>query len=108
MEWKYGNGKMQGVDEDGNLLSEVTFTEDNKGTININHVYVIPKLRGQGFASETMEAMSLYLRDKKLKATATCSYAITWFKRNKDKYADVISDELLFTAPIACSIKGKH
>ena len=107
MEWKYENGRIHSEDENGNLVSEVTFNEKNRGEVNINHVYVIPKLRGAGVASNTMEVMVKYLKDEKLKATATCSYANMWLKRNKAKCSEIISDEL-FNEPVACSIKGKH
>ena len=107
MEWKYEKGRIHSEDENGDLVSEVTFNEKNIGEVNINHVYVSPKLRGSGVASNTMETMVNYLKDEKLKTTATCSYANMWLKRNKAKYSEIISDEL-FNESVACSIKGKH
>ncbi len=107
MQWKYEKGRIHSEDENGTLVSEVTFNEKNTGVVNINHVYVAPKLRGAGVASNTMEVMAKYLKDENLKTTATCSYANTWLKRNKAKYSDIILDEL-YNEPMACSIKGKH
>ena len=107
MEWKYEKGRIYSEDEKGILVSEVTFNEKSKGEVNINHVYVTPKLRGAGVASNTMEVMAKYLKDENIKTTATCSYANAWLKRNKAKYSDIILDEL-FNEPVACSINGKH
>lgn len=107
MEWKYEKDRIHSEDENGNLVSEVTFNEKHQGEVNINHVYVDPKLRGAGVASNTMEVMVKYLKNEKLKATATCSYANMWLKRNKAKYSEIISAEL-FNEPVACSINGKH
>ncbi|MBD7913337.1 GNAT family N-acetyltransferase [Clostridium cibarium] len=107
MDWKYENNKIYSVDEKGDLMAEATFTHKNNGEIDIDHVYVNPVLRGKGVAGKIMEVMVNYLRENKLKTTATCSYANGWFKKNEEEYSDVISKDM-WDQPIACRINGKH
>ena len=54
-----------------------------------------------------MVAVVDYLREKELKATATCSYANGWLKKNSELYADVISKDISDEVN-ACKIDGKH
>ena len=107
MDWKIEKDRIYAVDEKEELMSEVTFTYEKEDEININHVYVNPILRGQGIASEAMNVMVDYLRKSKLKATATCSYANSWFNKNRDKCEDIISENNNDSV-IACNINGKH
>ncbi|NLO09929.1 MAG: N-acetyltransferase [Clostridiales bacterium] len=58
-----------------------------------NHTYVNPVLRGQGVAGELLKLLAEHLREKGLKATATCSYAVSWLNKNKEAYSDIISDK---------------
>ena len=73
----------------------------------IVHTYVEPLLRGQGLASRMMAIVAEYLRENGLKATASCSYAYDWLKRNEESYSDIISKEIN-DQPIACRIDAKH
>lgn len=107
MDWKYENERIYSVDENGELMAEATFVHKKNDEINIDHVYVNPKLRGQGVASKIMVAVVDYLREKELKATATCSYANGWLKKNSELYADVISKDISDEVN-ACKIDGKH
>lgn len=107
MDWKYESERIYSKDDSGELMAEVTFKHEKNGEVNIDHVYVNPILRGQGVASKVMLVMVEYLRKEGLKATATCSYANGWFKKNEDRYFDVISDSNT-DAVVACKIGGKH
>ncbi|MDF2609434.1 MAG: putative acetyltransferase [Lachnospiraceae bacterium] len=90
MNWKYEDGRIYSTDEQGELLSEATYIQNQPEEIIINHVYVNPSLRGQGVADQTMLVVIDYLRKKNLKAAATCPYASAWFQRNKEKCADIL------------------
>ncbi|MBW6411617.1 GNAT family N-acetyltransferase [Clostridium weizhouense] len=107
MNWKYENERIYSIDEKGELMAEVTFTHNNNSEINIDHVYVNSILRGKGVAGEAMLVVVDYLRKEGLKATATCSYAGTWFKNHGDLYSDVISKDIA-NQVVACKINGKH
>ncbi len=107
MDWKYEDGRIYSEDEKGELMAETTFDYKDNGEINIDHTYVNPILRGHGVAGKMMLVVADYLKKEGFKATATCSYANIWLKKNEGLYFDIISkdidDELL-----ACKINGKH
>lgn len=107
MDWKYEQGRIYSCDEKGVLMAETTYIDKGNGEININHTYVNPILRGQGVADKMMAAVSEYLRKEGLKATATCSYAYVWLKKNSEQYPDIIARSNDNQA-IACNINGKH
>jgi predicted GNAT family acetyltransferase len=73
-------------------MAEVTFVSTGDNEVNINRTYVNPALRGQGIAGDMLELVAKHLREKGIKATASCSYANTWLKRNREKYSDIISE----------------
>lgn len=107
MNWNYENGRIYSINESNQLLAETTFVLKNKKEVVIDHTYVNPDLRGQGVAGKMMEAIAEYLRENKLKATATCSYALIWLKKHSETYSDIISEDINNEA-IACNINGKH
>ncbi len=94
MNWKYEEGRISGVGEKGELICEATFVFKENGELDIGHTYVDPILRGQGVAGEMMVVVAEYLREKGLKATATCSYANIWLKRHKGLYPDILSADM--------------
>ena len=107
MNWKYSESKISGLDDNGELMAEADFINGNDGVIDINHIYVSPKYRGQGMADKTMLTMVDFLREKNLQATASCSYANSWFSKNEEMYTDVIFGDMKNQA-VACKIDGKH
>lgn len=107
MNWKYEEERIYSVDENEELMAEATFTHKENGEIDINHVYVSPVLRGKGVARKTMEVVANYLREKDLKATASCSYANGWFRMHEELYSDVMSKDIQ-EQPAVCKIDGKH
>ncbi|MDS0525404.1 N-acetyltransferase [Clostridium sp. SHJSY1] len=107
MDWKYENGRIYSENEKGELMAEATFDDRKNGEININHVYVNPVLRGKGVANKIMEVVVESLRERGIKATATCSYANSWFKKNEKLYSDVISEDM-WNQSVSCKIGGNH
>jgi uncharacterized protein len=107
MDWKYEEGRIYWKDEKGELMAETTFVSKENGEIDIDHTYVNPILRGQGVADKMMVVVAEYLMKKGLKATASCSYANIWFKKNEELYSDIISKAIDAQA-VACKINGKH
>lgn len=68
------------------LLAEVTFPALDDLTVEIDHVFVDPSLRGQGVAAKIMQETYAFIKSSGLKAVAKCPYAIAWFKRNPDRH----------------------
>lgn len=94
MNWSYEPGRVYRVDETNSCIAEATYVFVDKNTVDINHTYVDPALRGQGVAGEMMEAVAQRLRQDGLKAVASCSYANVWLMKHRNSYADVVSDDL--------------
>ncbi len=107
MNWKFEDGRIYSIDEKGELMAEATFVAKKNGEVDIDHTYVNPVLRGQGVAGKMMEVVASYLREKGLKATASCAYANSWLKKNWESYAEIISNDFDETAA-ACKIDGKR
>jgi predicted GNAT family acetyltransferase len=107
VDWKFEEGRVFCTDEKGELMAETTFVYTDNGEVDINHTFVNPTLRGQGLADKMMTVVADYLREKGLKATASCSYANIWLKRNEKSYKDIIAKDLAEQA-VACRINGKH
>ena len=107
MDWNYEDGRIYSEDEKGELMAETTFVYKDNGEIDIDHTYVNPILRGQGVAGKMMVVVADYLKKEGFKATATCSYANIWLKKNEELYLDIISKDLDDQA-LSCKINGKH
>jgi len=92
MEWKFEKGRIYSTNDQNELMAEVTFAYRTENEVDINHTWVNPVLRGQGVAAKIMAALAEYLRENRLKATASCTYAKGWLEKNKEDYADIISE----------------
>ena len=80
MKWNYEDGRIFSISNENDLMAEVTFVSTGDNEVNINRTYVNPALRGQGIAGDMLELVAKHLREKGIKATASCSYANTWLK----------------------------
>jgi len=107
MDWTYENGRIYSVNDKNELMAETTFVYKENGEVDIDHTYVNPVLRGQGVAGIMMELAAQYIREKGLRATASCSYANAFLKKHREEYADILSKDLDCEAPV-CKIDGKH
>ena len=107
MNWLYEKGRIYSLGENNELLAEATYVSVDECIVNVDHTYVNPSLRGQGVAGKMMVVVSEFLRENKLKAVASCSYANVWFQKNAENYSDVISSEL-DNDTLACKLGGNH
>lgn len=87
MTWKIEENRLYAEDVDGALLAETTFPPAGEGVVDIDHTYVDESLRGQGIAGQMMETVVGILRQRGLKALASCPYAAAWMERHPE-YAD--------------------
>lgn len=90
MEFKQETNRIYLEDEAGKMVAEVTFPDINENSVEINHTFVDDSLRGQGIAGKLMEEVAKRLRAEGRTAVLTCSYAISWFEKNKG-YSDLVS-----------------
>jgi predicted GNAT family acetyltransferase len=90
MEFKHETNRIYFDDGTGKTIAEVTFPDINQNSVEINHTFVDDSLRGQGVAGKLMEELAKRLRAEGKTAVLTCSYAISWFEKNKGN-EDLIS-----------------
>ena len=69
---------------DGKIKGEVTYPSINSNTVNINHTFVDPSLRGQGIADILMIEVFKYLKTQNLKVVCSCSYASSWLEKHPE------------------------
>lgn len=72
------------VDENGEKVAEVTFPSLDEQTVEINHTFVAPSLRGTGMAGKLMQAAAEEISRQGKRAVLTCSYAKGWFEHHKE------------------------
>ena len=71
---------------EGKVMGEVIYPSINDNTVNINHTFVDPSLRGQGIAGKLMTEVFKYLRKNNKKVICTCSYAASWLEQHPEYY----------------------
>lgn len=101
MKWIVEKGRICSRDESGDVIAEATFHEKANGEYDIDHTYVVPRLRGRGVAGDMMTAVAEHFRARKAKVTASCAYAHVWLKRHEQQYADIISEDFA-GEPLTC------
>ncbi len=84
MDFKIQNNEIYYIDEKGEKAAEVTFPNIDADTVEINHTFVSPSLRGTGVAGKLMQAAAEEISRHGKKAVLTCSYAISWFERHEE------------------------
>jgi len=92
MNFIYDKHRIYVLNESNKMIVEATFPAINETTVNIDHTYVDPSLRGQGIASKLMYETCAYIKKQGLKVVATCPYAVVWFKRHHE-FDDIINNE---------------
>lgn len=76
-------------DSSGKIIAEVTFPNFDNNTIIIDHTFVDDSLRGQGIAAKLMLEVVKYAKSNNKKIKASCSYAVKWFEKNREKYNNI-------------------
>ena len=103
MEFTIDKERIYKEDENGKLIAEITFPEEEPGVYNIDHTFVDDSLRGQGIAGQLMEAAVAEIKRLGGSIKATCSYSVVWLEKNPQEDMDVELPDGL-----ACKIDGKH
>ena len=90
MEFTHKENEIVLLDENGNLLAQITFPYANneKTAVDVNNTFVDTSLRGQGIAGKLMKELIKELQDRNLKAVPSCSYEAGWFKKHTE-YSDL-------------------
>ena len=75
---------------DGKRVAEMAYGNISKTGFNIDHTVVDESLRGQKVGDQLLAEAVRYAREKGLKISATCSFALDKL-RGKPEYADVFA-----------------
>lgn len=88
---KHGNG-YQKLDEQGNMIAEITYAPHGEDKVIANHTYVSPSLRGQGVAERMLDHMVAEMKAQGKKIVPACSYVVSAFERKPEKYQDIAAE----------------
>lgn len=81
-------------DESGTIIAEITYIPTNDNNVVIaNHTYVSPILRGQGVAEKLLDHLVSEMEKEGKKIKAQCSYVVTQFEKNANKYDAINADK---------------
>ena len=69
---------------DGKLLAEITFIDSDENSMTINHTFVDDSLRGQGIASQLVQAAVNEIKKQKKHVKASCSSAVNCLAKHPD------------------------
>lgn len=81
MEFIKETNRIYANNEEGTVIAEVTFPENEEGVCTIDHTFVDESLRGQGVASQLVAAAVEEIKAQGKKVAATCSYAQGWLEK---------------------------
>jgi predicted GNAT family acetyltransferase len=90
MEFAREDNRIFKLGEDGGVIAEITFPEMREGVVAIDHTFVDDSLRGQGIASELVQAAYDAIKADGMKAELICPYAVKWFADRPDK-TDIVT-----------------
>ena len=71
-------------DASGQLIAEITFPEITHGVFVIEHTFVDSSLRGQGIASQLVQAAVDEIKKRGGQVKAICSYAAKWLEEHTE------------------------
>ncbi|MDO5054980.1 GNAT family N-acetyltransferase [Pasteurella oralis] len=78
----YCEGEFFLLDKMGNKAAQLTYFFIDEKTINANHTYVSPTLRGQGVAEQLYQALVRFVDQNQLHLIPTCSYIVKKWQRD--------------------------
>lgn len=89
LEIKKGMNRFYIGESEANDIARITWVFLDDTTIDINHTFVSPELRGQSIAGKLLGKVVEMAREENLKVVPTCSYAVKKLTRN-DEYQDIL------------------
>ena len=80
----YEDNRIYKLDDNNNLIAEVTFNKINEDTYNINHTFVDDEYTGKGIGRNIVNETIRYLKSRNNKVKATCSFAAKILEQDKE------------------------
>ena len=91
MEFIKGENRFYQEDEDGDVIAEITYKPLDENTVDADHTFVDPSLRGQGVAEQLVDRLVEQMETEGKKIQPTCPYVVNLFKRKEEKYENIIA-----------------
>jgi Predicted acetyltransferase len=91
MEFIKGENRFYQEDEDGNVIAEITYKPLDENTVDADHTFVDPSLRGQGVAEQLVDRLVEQMETEGKKIQPTCPYVVNLFERKEEKYENIIA-----------------
>lgn len=82
MDFKINENGIDGINEEGKVMAQITYELIEEGVYNINHTFVDESLRGQKIAQKLVEMAIEEIKKKNGKIVATCSYARHYLEKH--------------------------
>lgn len=89
MDVKKGMNKLYVGDDEANSLARITWNNGGNNIIVVNHTFVDPSLRGQGYAKLLLKALVDMCREEGLKIVPACTFIVNKMT-NTDEYSDIL------------------
>lgn len=77
------------IEEDGQMLAEITYSRPQKQQLLIDHTFVSESLRGQAIGEQLVRHVVDQARQENSKIIPICSYAKHQFEKHPE-YTDVL------------------
>lgn len=77
------------LDEDDKKMGEIGYMPDSD-TLTATHTEVYPEYQGKGLAGKLLDALADFAADEGKKIVPKCSYVVSAFKKNPEKYKEVL------------------
>ncbi len=91
MEFLKGDNRFYQENEQGDLIAEITYKDIDENTVDADHTFVDPSLRGQGIAEQLVDRLVAEMETEGRKIHPTCPYVVKLFERKAEKYDNIIA-----------------
>lgn len=82
MEFRINENGIDGINEEGKVMAQITYEQIEEGVYNINHTFVDESLRGQKIGQKLVELAIDEINKKSARIVATCSYARHYLEKH--------------------------
>ena len=90
MHWYKEPGKVYIKDNNDIVVAKATYTRAADGSMNIDHTFVDPTLRGQGLASDLVRETVKEILAAGYDVSATCPYAVRWLSEHPEQQTSAV------------------
>ena len=85
MDYKEDSNRIYALDDQDNIIAEITFPDVGNDVVCIDHTFVDTSLRGMGIAAQLCDLAYDAIKAKDKKCVLQCPYAVKWFHEHPEK-----------------------